>query len=90
LRRWLADTPKEVLIDRVWLAGDNACLRERLAALEVPMFPLHGRDLRNVGVPAGPPLGALLRELRDWWLDGGCIADKAACRAELERRLAAR
>jgi len=89
LRRWLADTPKDVLIDRVWLAGGDARLRERLAALEVPVFPLHGRDLRNAGVPAGPRLGALLREMRGWWLAGGCTADQAACLAELERRLAA-
>jgi poly(A) polymerase len=75
LRRWLADTPKEVLVDRVWLAGGDAGLRQRLAALEVPVFPLQGRDLRSVGVPAGPRLGARLRELREWWLDGGCTAD---------------
>jgi poly(A) polymerase len=90
LRRWLADTPKEILIDRVWLAGGDAGVRARLAALEVPEFPLHGRDLRHAGVPAGPALGAMLRELRAWWLAGGCTADAAACRAELERRLAAR
>jgi poly(A) polymerase/tRNA nucleotidyltransferase (CCA-adding enzyme) len=88
LRRWLADTPKDILIDRIWLAGGDARLRERLAALDVPVFPLHGRDVREAGVPAGPRIGELLRELRDWWLAGGCAADRAACRAELQRRLA--
>ena len=87
LRRWLADTPKDILIDRIWLAGGDARLRERLAALDVPMFPLHGRDVREAGVPAGPRIGELLRELREWWLAGGCTADKAACRTELQRRL---
>jgi poly(A) polymerase len=85
LRRRLADTAKDILIDRVWLAGGDAGLRARLAALEVPVFPLQGRDLRDAGVEAGPLLGALLRELREWWLDGGCTADRDACLAELER-----
>ncbi len=89
LRRWLADTPKDILIDRIWLAGGDADLRARLAALEVPIFPLHGRDIQKAGVAAGPRIGALLRELREWWLAGGCVADKAACRSELQRRLAA-
>ena len=88
LRRRLADTAKDVLIDRVWLAGGDAGLRARLAALEVPVFPLQGRDLRDAGVAAGPRLGTLLRALREWWLAGGCTADRAACLAELRRRLA--
>jgi hypothetical protein len=26
-----------------------------------------------------------LRDVRQWWLDGGCTADRAACLAELAR-----
>jgi poly(A) polymerase/tRNA nucleotidyltransferase (CCA-adding enzyme) len=89
LRRFLADTPKDILIDRLWLTGGDASLRARLANMAVPVFPLHGRDLRTAGLPTGPQLGALLRDLRGWWLEGGCVADAAACRAELKRRLAA-
>ena len=89
LRRFLADTPKEILIDRLWLAGSDASLRARLAAMEAPIFPLHGRDLRAAGLPPGPAVGALLRDLRNWWLEGGCVADVATCRAEMKRRLAA-
>jgi poly(A) polymerase len=88
LRRFLADTQKDVLIDRVWLSGGDPSLRARLATMEVPVFPLHGRDLRAAGVQPGPHLGALLRDLRVWWLQGGCTADAGACRAELRRRLA--
>lgn len=91
LRRLLADTPKPVLIDRTWLeGGDDVAwnrLRVRLAALAVPVFPLEGRDVVACGVPPGPHVGALLRDLRQWWLDGGCVADAAACRAELARRI---
>jgi poly(A) polymerase/tRNA nucleotidyltransferase (CCA-adding enzyme) len=88
LRRALADAPKEVLLGAAWLAGRGAALRARIAAMKVPVFPLAGRDLAAAGLPAGPAMGALLRELRAWWLAGGCRADAAACRAELARRLA--
>ena len=90
LRRLLADVPACILIGRLWLTGGDATLRERVSALPAPVFPLHGRDLSAAGVPAGPAMGALLRDLRNWWLEGGCLADAAACRAELRHRLAAR
>jgi poly(A) polymerase len=91
LRRRLADEPSEVLADRAWLAGGGAsewaALRARLAALPRPLFPLEGRDVLALGEPEGPLVGALLREVRAWWLEGGCTADKAACREELRRRM---
>jgi len=88
LRRALADERKDVLIGRAWLAGSGADLPERLAALSAPVFGLRGRDLKAAGVPPGPALGALLHALRGWWLEGGCVADAPALRAELARRLA--
>jgi poly(A) polymerase/tRNA nucleotidyltransferase (CCA-adding enzyme) len=84
LRRALADTPREVLAGRAWLAGRGGRLRARLAALPAPVFPLHGRDLKAAGVADGPVMGALLRDLRAWWLDTGCTGD---ARAELARRI---
>jgi hypothetical protein len=89
LRRALADTPRDVLIGRAWLAGGESGLLARLAAMPMPVFALHGRDLKAAGVDAGPALGALLRELREWWLAGGCVADGEALRAEMRRRLKA-
>jgi len=92
LRRLLADTARELLIDRCWLAGgaaaDWAALRARLAALPRPVFPLEGRDALALGVPQGPRVGALLRDVRRWWLDGGCVNGAEACRVELARLLA--
>lgn len=90
LRRMLAAEPASVLIGRTWLAGeggpDGDALRARLAAMPPPVFPLGGRDALALGLPPGPHVGALLRDVRDWWLAGGCIADGEACRAELARR----
>jgi poly(A) polymerase/tRNA nucleotidyltransferase (CCA-adding enzyme) len=92
LRRRLAAEPPEVLADRTWLAGGGApewtALRARLAAIPRPIFPLEGRDALALGEPEGPRVGALLREVRLWWLHSGCVADKAACREELRRRMA--
>jgi poly(A) polymerase/tRNA nucleotidyltransferase (CCA-adding enzyme) len=91
LRRLLADEAAETLIDRTWLADgiapEWAALRARLAAIPRPVFPLEGRDVLALGEPEGPRVGAMLRAVRQWWLDGGCVADKEACRAELVRRL---
>lgn len=83
LRRALADAPREVLLGRIWLQGGDgagwARLRERLAAMERPVFPLQGRDLAKLGVKAGPRMGEILARARGWWMEGGCVADKAAC-----------
>ncbi len=92
LRRALADTAPDILIARSWLAHGSAGapLRERLAAAPPPCFPLAGRDALTLGIPPGPEIGALIRAVRQWWLDGGCTADAADCRAELARRAARR
>lgn len=92
LRRLLADTPGALLIDRTWLERTQGPrwdrLRGRLAALPRPVFQIEGRDVLALGVAPGPHVGELLRALRQWWLDGGCTADAAACRTELVRRVA--
>ena len=90
LRRLLADEDRRVLTDRTWLLGGNAPgwieLRQRLAALPRPVFPLEGRDVLALGEPEGPRVGALLREVRQWWLNGGCTDGRAECLAELVQR----
>lgn len=90
LRRLLADVEPDLLIDRTWLAGGSApewaALRQRLVAETPPVFGLEGRDVLALGEPEGPRVGALLRAVRQWWLDGGCTAGRDACLAELARR----
>ncbi len=75
-------------------AAEGAMHRERLEALlalvaewSPPAFPLRGRDLVARGIPPGPEVGRMLRELEGWWLEGGLAADREALLAELERRL---
>jgi poly(A) polymerase len=88
LRRLLANFQRADLIDRTWLDATPGVipLRRRLADMPQPVFPLEGRDVLGLGIPPGPRVGALLREVRQWWLDGGCLANRSACQAELVRR----
>jgi len=90
LRRMLADTPASVLSGRSWLADGKAGegVRARLRAESRPVFGLTGRDAVALGVAPGPAVGELIRDVRAWWMAGGCMADAAACRAELARRVA--
>lgn len=87
VRRAMADTPAAILIGRGWLAHGDAGLIARIAATPVPVFPLRGCDLAAAGVAPGTAMGVLLRDLRGWWMDGGCVGDAASCRAELARWL---
>lgn len=90
VRRALADTPGTVLIDRSWLAHGalGAALRARLGAEAAPVFELAGRDALALGVKPGPAVGELIRDVRAWWMAGGCVATAAECRAELAARVA--
>ncbi len=88
LRRRLADFKRADLIDRTWLDGDPAAatLRQRLAAMAQPVFLLEGRHVLALGHAPGPQVGQLLRAVRQWWLEHGCVAGKSDCEAELARR----
>jgi hypothetical protein len=82
----LADTPKPILLGRVWLAGGDNRLLDRIGHMKVPVFPLRGRDLIAAGLEPGERMGEFLQELRRWWLEHGCPGG-AECRAELHRLL---
>ena len=41
-----------------------------------PPFPLTGEDVINSGVPKGPMVGEVLREVEDWWIDHDFLDDK--------------
>jgi poly(A) polymerase/tRNA nucleotidyltransferase (CCA-adding enzyme) len=92
LRSWLADRGREEALAELWLAEaadgqDRASLRERVAAMEVPVFPIQGRDLLALGLPPGPAVGRVLQEVRGWWIAGGAEAGRDACLDEARRRL---
>jgi poly(A) polymerase len=41
-----------------------------------PKFPLTGEEVIAAGVPAGPLVGQVMREVEDWWVDSDFIDDK--------------
>ena len=58
-------------------AGGYVRLRRFLADWTAPKFPLAGADLIAIGVPAGPKMGNLLRDLEEAWIDAGFAPDRA-------------
>jgi hypothetical protein len=47
------------------------------------VFPLAGRDVIALGIPAGERVGQLLSAMHDWWEEGDFTADRAACLVHL-------
>jgi poly(A) polymerase len=41
-----------------------------------PKFPLTGEEVVAAGVPQGPMVGEVLREVEAWWIDHDFIDDK--------------
>jgi poly(A) polymerase len=49
-----------------------------------PAFPLTGQDVVNAGVPKGPMVGQVLREVEDWWIDHDFLDDKMSAVEKLK------
>ncbi|WP_323670718.1 CCA tRNA nucleotidyltransferase [Bombella dulcis] len=99
LRRVLFQQDRSILLLRSWLVQAKELgrpdagwdeLRQRLEALEQPIFPLAGRDLIALGVKPGPDMGQWLKRAQHWWLEQGCRPDAGACRAWLAGQLSPR
>ena len=48
-----------------------------------PTLPIGGADVRALDIPAGPTVGALLKQVEAWWIEGDFQADRAACLGRL-------
>jgi poly(A) polymerase/tRNA nucleotidyltransferase (CCA-adding enzyme) len=87
LRRALAEDEPDIVMGRLWLAGmpaaDRAGALSAMAEMARPVFPLEGRDALALGARPGASVGTALRQVRAWWMEGGCVADASACRARL-------
>jgi poly(A) polymerase len=98
VRRQIYDLGNAAALDLLlvdWAAGLS---RESLesdwrAAYEIvrdwkrPDFPLTGGDAKGLGIEPGPAIGALMRDVEEWWIAGDFIADRRQCLAELKRRV---
>jgi poly(A) polymerase len=93
LHRLGADAYVDLTLLRAAATGDAGRVPSLLtlaASWQPVVFPLKGRDVTALGLPAGPEVGRLLKELEAWWEAGDYRADRAACLDELKRRAGAR
>jgi len=79
------------------MAAEGGVSQSRLAELldlargwTPPAFPLAGRDVTALGIPAGRRVGRLLSAVHDWWEAGDFRGDRAACLAYLKALLSSR
>ena len=59
------------------------------ATWPVPVLSVRGADVIALGVPEGPEVSRLLKDIESWWIEGGFVAERGACLAELKRRVSA-
>jgi poly(A) polymerase len=85
MRRAIYKLGNEAFRDRVMLAwaasgGDKAQQWRALVAhgqmWKPPRLPLTGDEIMAAGVPAGPKVGLVMREVEDWWVDADFPEDK--------------
>jgi poly(A) polymerase len=58
---------------------------DAVAAWQRPVLPVKGPDVLALGVPRGPKVGRLLKQVEHWWVDGDFRAGRAEALAELRR-----
>ncbi len=89
-RRALYKLGRSLYRDLVMLSGDATRAPRLLSMadmLAVPMFPLKGADVAALGIPQGPEIGRRLGEIEQWWDDEDFAPNRAACLAELKKRV---
>ena len=93
-RTWYRDGSTGPWRDRFLLAAAiarNGSTRYAAALTDAatwqrPDLPIGGMDVLSLGVSPGVRVGALLREVEEWWLDQGMRPDRQACLAQLATR----
>lgn len=79
---------EETYLDLLKLSANDADAFDAALPLpEIQPLPINGLDLINRGVPPGPNLGQVLKQLEDWWLDQDMQPDRATVLGELDNRL---
>ncbi|TXL69737.1 CCA tRNA nucleotidyltransferase [Vineibacter terrae] len=94
VRRQVYQLGNALYVDRLMRASDAGLpawmQAYRLATTwTAPELPVSGGDVLKAGVPAGRRVGALVAALEGWWIDRDFAPDRAACLAELRRRIEA-
>ena len=85
-----------VLMDAARLKNFQKDLKQVLSAYQAvtsfrpPSFPLTGRDVLDLGLPAGPEIGQVLSQVEEWWIESHFKPGRTACLEELKNILRAR
>ncbi len=76
---------RETFDDRAKLAWARSPLEPRYAGYlkvsenwDIPVFPVLGRDLIEIGIPAGPDIGNILERLERQWVERNFLPDREA------------
>jgi poly(A) polymerase len=48
------------------------------------ILPIKGQDAVDLGIPPSCKISQLLKQVEDWWLQNGCMADRKACLRKLK------
>lgn len=75
---------------RVGIGRSHPALAAALVLAEkwrAPRLPIGGDDVLALGATPGTEVGALLRAVENWWIEGDFAADRAACLAEVRGRM---
>ena len=68
-----AETVKDVLV----VTGRT--VPPELENWQRPVFPLKGEDVVALGIPRGPDLGRIMRQVEEWWVEQDFAPDRNAC-----------
>ena len=61
-----------------WGDAARQALRDRIAAIDAPAFPVTGTDLLAAGMAPGKAVGESLKRLERAWIDSGFTLDRVA------------
>jgi poly(A) polymerase len=93
-RQWVYRLGVQAFSDRVllaWAASSRPAAAIQWRALlsigqswTPPTLPLTGDEVAAAGVPPGPMIGAVMREVEAWWIDQDFISDKLSVMERLK------
>ncbi len=88
--RYTVDMAKRDIYEKVSRELVNTVLRyqgEDIALVEqwtVPVFPVTGDDMLKSGVPQGPKMGQMLKDMKEMWIRSDYTLDKQALMGSVE------
>jgi poly(A) polymerase len=68
-----------------WTEAGKSAIVEHLRTVEVPTFPISGKDLLQTGMKPGPRIGAELDRLEQKWIKSNFKLDRGALLSSIER-----